>query len=65
MPRRAGYSVIATDTLIQHISRMSVFYQASPRLSVEDMNKFEPNVVSFQLATGERRWYIIGCYLAP
>ena len=21
--------------------------------------------MSFQLATGARRWYIIGCYLAP
>ena len=29
------------------------------------MRKYGPNVIGFQLATGERRWYIVGCYLAP
>ena len=29
------------------------------------MHQFGTNVVRFQMATGERRWYIIGCYLAP
>ena len=29
------------------------------------MRKFGPNVIGFQLATGARRWYIVGCYLAP
>ena len=29
------------------------------------MQKFGPNVIRFQLETGERRWYIVGCYLAP
>ena len=32
---------------------------------MEAAHKFGSNVVGFQLATGERRWYIIGCYLAP
>ena len=26
---------------------------------------FQTNVVGFQLETGERRWYIISCFLAP
>ena len=29
------------------------------------MEKFGPNVIGFQLATGVRRWYIVGVYLAP
>ena len=29
------------------------------------MRKFRLNVIGFQLATGGRRWYIVGCYLAP
>ena len=33
--------------------------------AVEADQQFVPNVVSFQLATGARRWYIVGCYLAP
>ena len=29
------------------------------------MQQFGPNVIGFQLATGARQWYIVGCYLAP
>ena len=29
------------------------------------MQQFGPNVIGLQLATGVRRWYIVGCYLAP
>ena len=29
------------------------------------IQQFRPNVVGFQMATGEQRWYIIRCYLAP
>ena len=32
---------------------------------MEAVRQFGPNVVSFQLAKGARRWYIIGCYLTP
>ena len=32
---------------------------------MEAVRQFGLNVVSFQLATGARRWYIIGCYLSP
>ena len=32
---------------------------------MEAIQKFGTNVASFHLATGERRWYIIGCYLYP
>ena len=42
-----------------------MFYRPAPHFVVEAVQQFGPNVVSFQLATGERRWYIVGCYLAP
>ena len=32
---------------------------------MEAVQKFGPNVIGFQLATGARRWYIVGCYIAP
>ena len=31
---------------------------------MEAVQQFGPNVVGFQPATWERRWYIVGCYLA-
>ena len=61
----AGYSIVATDALIQHRGGVAVFYQMSPLFAVEAVCQFGPNVVGFQLATGARRWYIIGCYFAP
>ena len=32
---------------------------------MEAVREYRPNVMSFEVATGARRWYIIGCYLAP
>ena len=32
---------------------------------MEAVQKYGPNVIGFQLATGARRWYSVGCYLAP
>ena len=32
---------------------------------MEAVHQFGPNVIGFQMATGARRWYINGCYLAP
>ena len=29
------------------------------------MRPYGPNVISFKVVTGRRRWYIIGCYIAP
>ena len=42
-----------------------MFYWESLQYSIEAIQWFFPNVVRFQLAKGERWWYIIGCYLAP
>ena len=61
----AGYSVVATDAPSRHRGGLDVLYRPSPHFAVEAMRQFGPNVVGFQLATGARRWYIIGCYLAP
>ena len=41
-----------------------MFYRPSQQYGVEAIHQFGPNVVSLQMVTGERRWYIIGCYLA-
>ena len=61
----AGYTVVTTDAPSQHHDILAVLYRASLQFAVEDIQKFGPNVMSFQLAMGERRWYIIICYLSP
>ena len=61
----AGYSVVATDAPIRHRGGVAVFHQPAPHFSVEAVQQFGPKVIRFQLVTGERRWYIMVCYLAP
>ena len=61
----AGYSVVATDALSRHRGGVAIFYCSEPHFVVEAVEKFGPNVIGFQLATGVRQWYIVGVYLAP
>ena len=57
--------VVSTDAPSRHRDGVAVFYQSSTRFAVEVVQKFWSKVVGFQMVTGEWRWYIIGCYLAP
>ena len=61
----AGYRIVTTDAPIRHRGGVALFYRPSPIFEVEAVKQYRPNVMSFKLATGARRWYIIGCYLAP
>ena len=61
----AGYSVVATDAPSRHRGGVAIFYCPSTHFAVEAVQKFGPNVIEFQIATGARRWYIVGCLLAP
>ena len=60
-----GYSVVATDAPSQHRGNVAIFYSSEPHFAMEAVDKFGPNVIGFQLATGARQWYIVGVYLAP
>ena len=61
----AGYSVIATDAPSRHRGGVTIFYLSASHFVVEAVEKFGPNVIGFQLATGLQRWYIVGVYLSP
>ena len=63
--RSAGYSVVATDVPSRHRGGVANFYHPAPHFAVEAVRNFGPNVIGFQLATGVRRWCIVGCYFAP
>ena len=43
---------------------MSVFYQDAPHFQVKDFQPLEPNMTSFQLDSGGRRWFIVRYYIA-
>ena len=60
-----GYSVVATDALSRPRGGVVIFHRPAPHFEVEAVRKYWPNLIGFQLATGKRRWYIVGCCLAP
>ena len=61
----AGYSAIATDAPSQRRGGVALFYRSKPHFVVEAVERFGPNVLGLQVVTGERRWYIVGAYIAP
>ena len=60
--RSSGYSVVNTDMSSRHCSGVAVLYRPLLQYAVEAIKQFRPKVVVFQIATGDWRWYIIGCY---
>ena len=61
----ASYNVIATDTPSRHRGGVALFYRSTPHFVVEAVERCGPNVMGFEVATGERKWYIVGAYVAP
>ena len=61
----ARYRVVATDAPSRHRGGVALFYRPLSLFAVEAVREYGPDVLSFEVATGGRRWYIIGCYLAP
>ena len=57
--------MVATEAPSAHSGSVAVFYRAAEHFSVETLQTYGANIVSFQLASGDRRWFIVGCYLAP
>ena len=56
----AGYCVVATDAPSRHRGGVALFYRPSSLFAVEEVREYGPNMISFEVATGGRRWYIIG-----
>ena len=42
-----------------------MLYWDAPHFQVEGLQQHGPNVMSFQVASVVRSWFIVGCYLAP
>ena len=60
-----GYKVVAMLAPIRQQGGVALFYWDSPVFAVKAIHQFGANVITCQMETGERHWYIVGCYLAP
>ena len=61
----SGYRVAAMEAEIAHSGSVPVFYRAVENFSVKALHTYGENLFRFKLALGDRRWFIVGCYLAP
>ena len=60
-----GYKVVAKPVPSRHQGGVTIFFWGFPVFEVKVIRQFGANVIACQLATGERRWYIVVCYLEP
>ena len=56
----SGYRVVAIEAPSVHSGGVAVFYRAEEQLSVEALQTYGANVSRFQLASGDRHWFIVG-----
>ena len=54
-----GYRVVATSETSRHRGGVTLFYWDSPTFAVEDIGQFGANFITYQLASGDRRCYIV------
>jgi len=61
----SGYSVLASDAPSAWSGGVALFYRENDLFEVEEQKLWGPNVLSFELQTGEDRYFIVGAYIAP
>ena len=59
------FSVVATDAASKSQGGVALCWREIEAFEVEETTKFGPNVIAFQLVTGEDRFYVVGVYIPP
>ena len=60
MQESSGYKVVASEVPSAHSRDVTIFYQAMEKFSVEAHRIYSVNVLRFQMASGQQRWFIVG-----
>lgn len=60
-----GCNVVATAAPSQHSGGVAAFCRESDQWQLEAHQEFSPNVISFQLVTGRKRWHAVGAHVPP
>ena len=53
------YKVMNTEAPSAHSGGVAILYRAEEHFSIEALQTYGENVVSFHLASGDRRWCIV------
>ena len=57
-----GYRVLATNAVSRHQGGIALFYKESAQYQLESIRRWGPNVVSFVVTSGNRKFGITGKY---
>jgi exonuclease III len=60
-----GYDVVATKARSKAQGGVALIYRESEYWTVESVKRFGSDVISFQLATGQKRYSCVGGYIPP
>ena len=61
----SGYAVVATNVSSARQGGVALIWKEDGGFEVEEATIAHPNVITFQLVTGEERFYVVGCYVPP
>jgi hypothetical protein len=61
----SGYNVQSTHALSTWQGGISLFWRASEKYEIKEVELCGPNVLPYQLVLSATRWYILGCYIPP
>ena len=56
----AGYRVVTSDAPSQHCGVVAILYWEYLHFAVEAHQQHVPNIISFQMVTGDRNWFVVG-----
>ena len=60
-----GYSILAAAADSDRRGGVALLVRENNAFTIENERARGPNVISFELLSGEERWYVVGCYLPP
>ena len=63
--KSSGYEVVATNAVSKSQGGVALCWRSSESYEVEETRECGPNVITFELVTGEDRFYVVGCYIPP
>ena len=60
-----GYSILAAAADSERRGGVALLVKETNAFTIENERARGTNVISFELVTGEERWFVVGCYLPP
>jgi hypothetical protein len=61
----SGYNVTASKAISASQGGIALFWRENELYEVEEVARRGPNVLTFELVTGQMRYFVVGAYIPP